>query len=611
MVMVEMLNNPPACSISMYRNSHQTHWFCCSRRHDLRTHLKCIGCSAYLSWRLNIKMNCAKNHVFGVVALAEGSSTWLGTPKQITPENFLSCKSIGIKTPCIMPNKVARLEFESDCDEGRTPLFEGKEGFSENCPQHILPPWGDLSDEELEYQNNLDDSLRRSTKTIDETDNERYYLEERNEEILSKRILKLSRSNKVRSVLALYRSMEFSGLLPNSHACNSLLSCLSRNGRLDDALKIFEFMKTREIITGHTYSLILKAVANDRGCDIALSMFEEADRASKTRKYMDTIVYNTMIAIFGKLNNWVQAERMWRKLQDNGHVGTIVTYRLLVCIFVRCGRNELALDAYHEMIRNGLCPGDDSMQAIIGACTREGKWDMALNVLQSMLNSELKPTLTACNALINSLGKAAKVEHAFKVYGLLRSLGYKPDAYTWNALLVALNRANRHADALRLFETIRREDSTVINLHIYNTCLMSCQRLGLWERAMQLLWEMEDSVFPVSVTSYNLVIGACEAARKPKVALRVYERMVQQKQSPDIFTLLSLIRGCIWGSLWDEVEEILNSAPNGSLYNAAIQGICLRSKTDLARKFYAKMREIGLKPDGKTRALMLQNLPKG
>ncbi|KAL0450492.1 UNVERIFIED_CONTAM: Pentatricopeptide repeat-containing protein [Sesamum latifolium] len=565
--MVEMLNNPPACSISMYRNSHQTHWFCCSRRHDVRTHLQCIGCSAYLSWRLNIKMNCPKNHGFGVVALAEGSSTWLG---------------IGIKTPCMMPNKVARLEFESDCDEGRIPLFDGKEGFSENCPQHILPPWGNLSGQELEYQNNLDDSSRISMKTIDEIDNERYYLEERNEEILSKRILKLSRSNKVRSALALYRSMEFSGLLPTSHACNSLLSCLLRNGRLDDALKIFGFMKTHEIITGHTYSLILKAVANDRGCDIALRMFEEAERASKTRKYMDTIVYNTMIAIFGKLNNWVQAERMWRKLRDNGHVGTVVTYRLLVCIFVRCGRNELALDAYHEMVRNGLCPGDDSMQAIIGACTREGKWDMALNVLQSMLNSELKPTLTACNALINSLGKAAKVEHAFKVYGLLRSLGYRPDAYTWNALLVALNRANQHADALRLFDTIRREDSTVLNLHIYNTCLMSCQAWGKEQCNYYGKWKILCFLFLLHHITLLL----------------------------ELVRLQGNQRGCIWGSLWNEVEEILNSAPNGSLYNAAIQGICLRSKTDLARKLYVKMREIGLKPDGKTRALMLQNLPK-
>lgn len=52
------------------------------------------------------------------------------------------------------------------------------------------------------------------------------------------------------------------------------------------------------------------------------------------------------------------------------------------------------------------------------------------------------------------------------------------------------------------------------------------------------------------------------------------------------------------------------SEPNGSLYNAAIQGMCLTSNRDLARKLYIKMHELGLKPDGKTRALMLQHLPK-
>lgn len=448
-------------------------------------------------------------------------------------------------------------------------------------------------------------------KAVDESKDEIYYLEERNEEILSKRILKLSRVNKVRSALALYRSMVFSGLLPNSHACNSLLSCLIRNRRLDDALRVFEFMRSSDIITGHTYSLILKAVADVCSREAALSLFEEAERDSKTKKYMDAIVYNTMIAITGKVDDWVQAKRMWRSLKDNGLVGTAVTYRMLVCIFVRCGQNELALDAYHEMAQNGLSPVDDAMQAIIGACTREGKWDTALDVLQCMLNDDLKPSLITCNALINSLGKAAKVELAFKVYDLLKSLGYAPDAYTWNGLLCALNRANRHSDALHLFESIRKEQKSVLNLHIYNTCLMSCQRLGLWDRAMQLLWQMEGSGLPVSVTSYNLVIGACEAARKPKVAFQVYKHMVQQEQSPDVFTLLSLIRSCIWGSLWKDVEEILNAEPNGSLYNAAIQGTCLRKERGLARKLYMRMREIGLKPDGKTRALMLQSLPRG
>ncbi|XP_051140499.1 pentatricopeptide repeat-containing protein At3g29290 [Andrographis paniculata] len=604
MIMVEVLRNPPACSASTYLSNRQASSHHCSIRRDFGIHFQCIGCSSVsYCWNLRFKPHFSKIHVGRVVALAERSrcDTRPGSGEQRIQETFLMCKSVEIDNSFLKPNAVASLGFDLFCEGERV---------SENYPQQILPPWSSLPDQELEDQNHAESDSRNPAKINDEAENEMYYLEERNEEILSKRILKLSRTNKVRSALALHRSMVSSGLLPNSHACNSLISSLLRSGKLDVAMEIFQLVKSREIITGHTYSLILKAVANAWGSDKALSIFEEAKKDNKTEACLDTLVYSTMIAIFSKENNWVQAERMWRGLQKSGHVGTLVTYRILVCTFVRCGQNELALDAYHEMIQNGLTPSDDAMEAIIGACTREGKWDIALNILQSFLYSNMKPSLTACNALINSLGKASQVELAFNVYGLVKALGHTPDAYTWNALLGALNRANQHDEALLLFEHIRKEHGSILNLHIYNTCLMSCKKLGLWDRAMQLLWEMEASGFHVSITSYNLVIAACESARKPKIALQVYDHMVLKNKLPDIFTQMSLIRGCIWGSLWNEMEEILNVAPNGSVYNAAIQGLCLRRKTDLARKLYTRMREIGLKPDGKTRALMLQSLPK-
>ncbi|EEF36269.1 pentatricopeptide repeat-containing protein, putative [Ricinus communis] len=191
-----------------------------------------------------------------------------------------------------------------------------------------------------------------------------------------------------------------------------------------------------------------------------------------------------------------------------------------------------------------------------------------------MLNRGLKPNLTACNALMNSLGKAGEYKLAFKVLEKVKSLGHTPDAYTWNALLNGLYRANQPVDALQLFESIKRGQSSQINEHLYNTALMSCQKVGLWDKALQLLWQLESSGLPVSTTSYNLVIGACETARKPKVAL--------QQVAPDV-----------------------------SLYNAVVHGMCLRGKFESAKKLYMKMRRSGLKPDGKTRALMLQNLKRG
>ncbi|XP_059670408.1 pentatricopeptide repeat-containing protein At3g29290 [Cornus florida] len=606
------------------------------RSHEYRTHYHYVLCCNYISSDIKTNRRCARIYGLNMVSMSEETQTWIG----VAQPRIQRMDSVFGSTR----HEVSSVEFGSVCEEVNA-LFQEEEGeFTANGLENKLPAWGNVAiqpdsgsknggidqpsvveftaiglEKKLPVWGNVEMQPDSGSKTggIDQpsvvskgmvtvNENRVHFLEERNEEILSKRILGLSRTNKVRSALELFRSMEYSGLRPNLHAFNSLLSCLLRNEMLDDALRIFEFMKAGGYATGHTYSLVLKAIADSQGYDAAIHMFEELEGKSKD---FDAVVYNTIISVCGKMNNWVQTRRIWESMKENDHVGTTVTYRLLVCIFVRCGQNELALDAYNEMLRNGLKPGNDEMQAIIGACAKEGKCDLGLSVFQEMRDSGLKPNLIACNALINSLGKAGKVKLAFKVYGHMKSLGHAPDAYTWNALLGALHRTNRHTDALRLFESIRKEQSSQLNIHLYNTILMSCQRLGLWDRALQLLWQMEASELPVSTASYNLVIGACEVARKPKVALQVYEHMVHRNCAPDTFTLLSLIRGCIWGSLWDEVEEMLNwVAPDSSLYNTAIQGMCLRGKIDSAKKLYTEMPKKGLKPDGKTRAFMLQSL---
>lgn len=438
-----------------------------------------------------------------------------------------------------------------------------------------------------------------------------HFLEERNEETLSKRLRKLSRLDKVRSALELFDSMRFLGLQPNAHACNSFLSCLLRNGDIQKAFTVFEFMRKKENVTGHTYSLMLKAVAEVKGCESALRMFRELEREPKHRSCFDVVLYNTAISLCGRINNVYETERIWRVMKGDGHIGTEITYSLLVSIFVRCGRSELALDVYDEMVNNKISLREDAMYAMISACTKEEKWDLALKIFQSMLKKGMKPNLVACNTLINSLGKAGKVGLVFKVYSVLKSLGHKPDEYTWNALLTALYKANRYEDVLQLFDMIRSENLCCLNEYLYNTAMVSCQKLRYWEKAVKLLYEMEGSGLTVSTSSYNLVISACEKSRKSKVALLVYEHMAQRDCKPNTFTYLSLVRSCIWGSLWDEVEDILKKVePDVSLYNAAIHGMCLRREFKFAKELYVKMREMGLEPDGKTRAMMLQNLKK-
>jgi pentatricopeptide repeat protein len=264
-----------------------------------------------------------------------------------------------------------------------------------------------------------------------------------------------------------------------------------------------------------------------------------------------------MISVCGRAKEWMLVERLWRRLEENSLSGTLLTYDLLVSIFVQCGQSELAIAAYQEMLQKGLDPTEDIMKAIIASCTKEGKWELALSTFSRMLSAGMKPSLILFNSIINSLGKAGQDELAFRMYHLLKKSGLKPDQYTWSALLSGLYRSGRCWDCLELFQGIKAKHPALLNDHLYNIALMSCEKLGQWEHGLQLLWMMEKSGLEISVVSYNHVIGACEVASKPKVALKVYQRMINQRCSPDTFTHLSVIRACIWGSLWTEVEDIL------------------------------------------------------
>jgi len=457
-------------------------------------------------------------------------------------------------------NDEGREEFDSSFVSNKklSPLGEVEQGVDVYfVAEKELGPLGEVEEEDVDVSFVAEKDLRRQGLNVVNEDGV-LFLEEMDENVLSNRILELSRTNKIRSAMEYFRSMEMFGLCPNIHACNSLLSGLLRNGSFKDCFKVFDFTKEKGMTTGHTYSLILMACAKGQGCDSAVEFFRKLERVCDVEKDFDAVVYNTMISICREVGNWSEIERLWRSMKENGCDRTLVTYRLLISSFVRCNQSELALYAYHEMVQNGFEPNSNILNSIICVCAKEGKWDEALSVFQKMLTGDFKPNLVTCNVLINSLGREGELNLAFQVYNSMKSFGQKPDAYTYNALMTSLNKANKHDEALKIYSRIERSQICEFNKHLYNTALMSCSELSLWDRAVEILWQMEASGLSDLTVSYNLVIRTCELARKPKIAWQVYEHMVHQNCSPNIFTYLSIIRCCTRGQLYEELEEILN-----------------------------------------------------
>lgn len=438
---------------------------------------------------------------------------------------------------------------------------------------------------------------------------------EEDEARLSIMVINLSRANKVSSASSVYRRMADSGLQPTLHACNSLIACFLRMGFIDDALNVFESMKKMTIKPSeHTYSLVIKAVGHSQGWQYALHLLKEMETQDTLR--LDTVAYNTLISVCGRAGKWKEVQQLWRKLKQKGCKETMVTYRLLVSTFVQSDQVELALEVYYDMINGGWNPNEDVLKGLTCVCAKGGQWVLALDFFQKMVDLGTKPNKITYNTLINSLGKAREVDLAFKTYEHMQAVGHRADAYTIRALLNCLKRTGQFARSISLFESIKASRNLKIDTEIYNMALMSCQRLGLWEKALQYVWEMEKSGVKPGILSYNILISTCEVARQPKVALQVYEHMLCVDCTPNTFTYLPLIRACGRGLLWCEVQQVLKSlshigmAPNASIYNTLIKSLCSCGEIKLAKEFYLKMLRNGHHPDSRTSCLMLEYLPR-
>eukprot|EP01018_Ginkgo_biloba_P024858 Gb_20435 [translate_table: standard] len=453
-------------------------------------------------------------------------------------------------------NNISGIEHSKVPDQGRQ---EPDSSISERAR---LPPWGtgevsqyNYGDSKIKLHGSVPTTLNACGKNETHKDNSCSH-GNGEEASLSKILLNLSRANRVSSALRVYRGMETSGRKPTLHACNSLIAAFLRKGAIDDALSIFESMKKMIKPSEHTYSLVIKAVAHYQGWESALCILKEMETQDNLR--LDIIAYNTLISVCGRARKWGMVHQLWRKLHQDGCKETMVTYRLLVSTFVQCDQVELALEAYHDMIKNGWQPNEDVLKGLTCVCAKEGHWMLALDFFQQMVDLGLKPNKITYNTLIISLGKVGEVDLAFKLYKHMQTVGHSADAYTLHALLTGLNKTAQFERSLSLFEFMKTSSNLEMDTEVYNVALVSCQRLGLWEKALQYVWGMEKSGIVPGTLTYNLLISTCEVARQPKVALQVYEHMLSINCTPNTFTYLPLFRACGRGLLWCEVKQILN-----------------------------------------------------
>ncbi|XP_051138082.1 pentatricopeptide repeat-containing protein At3g49240, mitochondrial [Andrographis paniculata] len=218
---------------------------------------------------------------------------------------------------------------------------------------------------------------------------------------------------------------EDSTVTMNAVAYNYILEALCKNGKLDEALNLFEKMKTvhdpprKLTVNLGSYNIIVDGYCAENRYSEAIEVFNSM---GEKRCSPDTLSYNVLIDQLCRNEMFVEAENLYKGMADKN-----------------------------------VSPDEYTFTVLMDTCLQENRTDDAAHYFKTMVESKLRPNMAVYNRLIEGLIDVGKVDEAkFFFEMMLPKLRMNDDAY--KCIMKALFEAGKHDEVLKIVDGMLRED---------------------------------------------------------------------------------------------------------------------------------------------------------
>ncbi|XP_059629388.1 pentatricopeptide repeat-containing protein At1g62260, mitochondrial [Cornus florida] len=324
---------------------------------------------------------------------------------------------------------------------------------------------------------------------------------------------------------------------------NYNITCLIRNGRIDDARTMFDKMTQR-----------------------------------------NTVTWNSMITGYVKRREMSEA----RKLFDEMPERDIVSWNLMISGYIWCRGSR-----YIEEGRNlfDRMPKRDfvSWNTMISGYARNGRMDDALRLFNSMPERNV----VSWNAMITGFLQNGDVKSAVEFFERMPTR----DAASLSALVSGLiQNGGLDKAASVLLESGKRDDGRVDLVHAYNTLIAGYGHRGRVDEARRLFDQIpfyhdqengDNGRFERNVVSWNTMIMCYVKQGDILSARELFDRMTVR----DTFSWNTVISGYVHMSNMEEALNLFHKMPNPDdfSWNCMITGFSQMGNLERARGFFERM----------------------
>ncbi|KAK7282565.1 hypothetical protein RIF29_11458 [Crotalaria pallida] len=239
---------------------------------------------------------------------------------------------------------------------------------------------------------------------------------------------------------------------------NSVLDALSKNGKFDEALKLFDRMmrehappRTLAVNLG-SFNVMVDGYCGEERFKEAIEVFR---KMGEFRCRPDTLSFNNLI----------------EQLCNNGMIVE-------------------AEEVYGEMEGKGVNPDEVTYGLLMDTCFKENRPDDAAGYFRKMVDSGLRPNLAVYNRLVDGLVKVSKIDEAKSFFELMVKK-LKMDVASYQFMMKVLSDAGRLDEVLQIVDTLLDDNGVDFDEEFQEFVKVELRKEGREDELAKLMEEKE------------------------------------------------------------------------------------------------------------------------
>ncbi|CAE8680259.1 unnamed protein product [Polarella glacialis] len=313
--------------------------------------------------------------------------------------------------------------------------------------------------------------------------------------------------------LSVLAEVQSRALRPDIVLCNAALSACAKGAAWVLTISLLLAMQRRpgnwpcpDLVS---FSAALSACEKVRDWKLAFELLRTM-RVSRAA-VADLVAWNTLLNACAAGRAWVQALQLISSITISSTRNNDVEQKF-----------SLTPDVVSYTTAINACGGD--VGGSFHSTSYMAQWEHALVLLLELGSHGLRMDARALAAGIGACGSAQRWELATKLLCRAQSSRLRPSAEVLGVTLGALQKGSQWQGALQLWKDLptgqRQGGFPQVGpsrdggdpLICFNTVLASCQRAGLWRRAVVLLANAQDQSLRLDLASFGAAIATCAVA---------------------------------------------------------------------------------------------------